>query len=129
MAEQYIEIKHKNKSGEEKTIPYRIDADFVPSKLDEICEEFIQNYCLAKGQEEWLDKQYNSKEEFTVKAEGGKTVGGKKYKQGEKYIAEKSFISIRRDFGKEFFGIEKKEEEPKVKGRDKWKAKKEAKAK
>lgn len=122
MAEKYISITHKNKKGEEKTINYRVDADFVPKKLDEICEEFIQNYCLAKGKEEWLDKQYESKETFEVKT-SKRTYRGVEYTKGQKYEADKSFISIRKDFAKEFFGIDKKKETH-ITGRDKWAQKK-----
>lgn len=122
MAKQFIEITHKNKNKEEKTIKYRIDADFVPEKVGEICEEFIQNYCLAKGKEDWLDNQYDSKETFTVKADKKKYKGNTYYK-GQTYEANKSFISIRRDFAKEFFNITKGDEEPKT-GRDKWAEKK-----
>ena len=122
MAAEYLEITHKNKDGKEKTIKYRVDADFVPKKLDEICEEFIQNYCLAKGESDWLDKQYDSTEVFEVKADKRK-YKGVEYKKGDKYEAEKSFISIRKDFADKFFGIKKKEEKAKT-GRDKWAEKK-----
>ena len=122
MAKEFIEITHKNKDGEEKTIKYRIDADFVPKKLGEICEDFIQNYCLANGKEDWLDEQYASKETFTVKTEK-KKYKGVVYYQGQTYEADKSFISIRKDFAKEFFNITKGEEEPKT-GRAKWAEKK-----
>lgn len=127
MAEQYISITHKNKSGEVKTIKYRVDAGFVPTRLDEICEEFIQNYCLANDKEDWLDNQYNSKEKFVVKKEK-RTINKVVYKKGETYETDKSFISIRRDFGKEFFGISKADT-TKKRGRDLWAEKKQAKKK
>ena len=122
MAKEYKEITHKNKSGEEKTIKYRVDADFVPEKLGDICEDFIQNYCIAKGKEDWLDNQYASKETFTVKKDKKKYKGVVYYK-GQTYEADKSFISIRKDFAKEFFDITNSEEKPKT-GRDKWAEKK-----
>ena len=124
---EYISITHKNKGGVEKTIKYRVDAGFVPKRLDEICEEFIQNYCISNDKEDWLDKQYASTENFVVKKDSRK-INGVEYKKGETYTTAKSFISIRRDFGKEFFGINKKEE-TKLKGRDKWAEKKKAKGK
>ncbi len=123
MAAEYIEIKHKNKDGKEKTIKYRIDADFIPKKLGDICEEFIQNYCLDKGETDWLDKQYDSTEVFEVKSDKGKKFDGVKYVKGDKYTAPKSFISIRKDFAEKFFDIKKKEEKTKT-GRDKWAEKK-----
>lgn len=122
MAKLFVEKKHKNKSGEEKVIKYRVDADFVPQKIDEICEDFIQNYCIANGKEDWLDNQYESKEIFEVKAEKRKYKGVVYYK-GQKFEADKSFISIRKDFAKEFFGITKKGEEN-ITGRKKWEQKK-----
>ena len=120
---EYKEITHKNKDGKEKTIKYRIDAGFVPKKLDEICEEFIQNYCLEKGEEDWLDEQYASTETFKVKADK-RTYKNVEYKKGDTYEGEKSFISIRKDFAEKFFGIKKKAEEKAKTGREKWAEKK-----
>ena len=56
MAEQKITKKYKNKNGEVKETTYRIDADFVPKKATDICDEFINNYCKAQGVEavKWL---------------------------------------------------------------------------
>lgn len=97
MAEKTIAKTHKNKKGEEKTILYRVDADFVPTSVNEICEEFIQNYCEAKGQVEWLIAQYEAEEEAIAKKDG------KRRKAGEKYKQPKSFVSIRADFVSSFF--------------------------
>lgn len=110
-----------------KEITYRVDADFVPEAIDEISENFIQNYCLEKGKVEWLDAQYSAKEEVEVKAKNGKTFDGKRYKQGEKYLAPKSFVSIRSAFANEFFPkvIKGKKEKPET-GRDKWEKMKKA---
>lgn len=106
--EEFITIAHKvkvkgddgkpiRKDGkfvwEEKKTKYRIDPDFIPSKVDEICEDFIQNYCDANGKEEWLEEQYNSTETRKKKVDG-------------KVVEEtqpKSFVSIRSAFMDEFF--------------------------
>lgn len=123
MAEEYIEITHKNKSGEVKTIKYRVDPDFVPKKLADICEDFIQNYCIAKDEINWLDKQYASKETFTVKKDK-RTYKGVVYEKGEEYEADKTFISIRKDFAEKFFGIKKSDDANSKNGRAKWEEKK-----
>lgn len=94
---QYITKKHKNKNGEEVSIDYRIDAEFVPTKISEICEEFIQNYVEANNQVDWLITQYEAKEEAVSKRDT------KKRKEGEKYLQQKSFVSIRSDFVDKFF--------------------------
>ena len=112
-AEKYITTTHKvqvrdndgnpiKKDGkfvwDEKTIKYRVDPAFVPEKVDEICEEFIINYCEANGKEDWLEEQYNSKEDRK------KTI---KDKDGNKVVItekqDKSFVSIRSAFMDEFF--------------------------
>lgn len=81
---------------------YRIDADFVPSAIEDICIEFIDNYVEANNQGEWLLKQLEKKEV---------------YKKGKKIGQEKeiSFVSLRSFFANEFFkdivkGAGKKEE-------------------
>jgi len=122
MSAQYKTIKHKNKDDKEVEITYRVDADFKPTALSEICEEFIQNYCIANDKIEWLTEQYNSTETFTVKSTERKIKkDGKELKVGDTYEAPKSFVSIRSAFGAEFFGI-KKDETPKT-GRAIWEQK------
>lgn len=50
---EYITKKTKVK-GVEKETTYRIDADFKPAKTQDVCQEFIENYCVANGQTDWL---------------------------------------------------------------------------
>lgn len=104
--EEYEVIKHKVKVfdennkpkkkedghylWEEKEVRYRIDSDFIPETIGQISESFIQNYCEANHEEDWLTNQYLSKE--TVKKKDGKEV-----------VQDKSFVSIKSDFVKKFF--------------------------
>lgn len=97
MAETFIEKRHKNKKGEETVIVYRTDADFVPTAVKDICEPFIQNYVIAKGDVDWLVAQYEEMEE----AEAKKETRGRK--QGLKYMQKKSFVSIRAAFVRKYF--------------------------
>ena len=60
--EMYITKNYTKKvNGENQTVTtkYRIDAEFIPTKANEICSEFIKNYCISKGNEgiQWyIDK-------------------------------------------------------------------------
>ena len=71
--EMYITKNYtKRVNGENQTIEtkYRIDAEFVPSKANEICSEFIKNYCISKGKEsiQWyIDKLEEEKETVNEK--------------------------------------------------------------
>lgn len=114
MADEYIEKPHKNKDGKILVTKYRVDAAFVPTTVKEICEEFIQNYCVAKHKEEWLIKQYESKETAVVK------ITTKRRQAGDKYEIPKSFVSIRSEFVKEFFPDIIKDSKNKESSRDKW---------
>ena len=63
MAEKYI-TKNKRvraESGEmvEVSTKYRIDADFVPENINEVCLEFIVNYCKANKEVDWLKETAN----------------------------------------------------------------------
>lgn len=53
--ELYIEKEYKKKDKEGNITPvktkYRVDADFEPKKPNEVCKEFIENYCISKGKE------------------------------------------------------------------------------
>lgn len=76
-------------TGEKKVVEteYRIDAEFVPSKQEEICEEFIINYCKDDDNNaEWLYSQFTE----IVKDKNGKAV-------------KKSFLQIRKEFISKFF--------------------------
>lgn len=35
-------------------VKYRIDADFKPTSIRDICKEFIENYCVANNATDWL---------------------------------------------------------------------------
>lgn len=91
MAEKYIEKTHTkvDKKTKEKSIvttKYRIDPEFVPANASEICTEFVEAYCIANNEVEWLCDKYKST-----------TVG----KDGKE--RPYSFISIRTDFCAKFF--------------------------
>ena len=106
MAEKKIKIKHKVKVLDESGNPiknekgnfvweivekeYRVDADFKPKAIDDICAEFIDNYVEANDEGEWFVSVLESKET---------------YKKGEKKGQEKdiSFVTIRSAFAKKFF--------------------------
>ena len=106
MAVKYTVIKHKVKKLDEAGKPiknekgnyvwetvekqYRIDPDFKPTAIDEICAEFIDNYVEANNEGEW----------FVSVLEKTET-----YKKGAKKGEEKelSFVSIRSAFANKFF--------------------------
>lgn len=49
MAETYVNVR-----SPKGMVQFRTDPDFVPEKKEEVCAEFIKNYCLAHGEKEWL---------------------------------------------------------------------------
>ena len=98
MAAKYITISHKTKQGNTKEIKYRVDSDFVPAKVSDICNEFIENYCFDKDQEDWLYEEYSKKEKRKkkVKNDDGTT--------SEILVDQDiSFITLRSDFVNQFF--------------------------
>ena len=99
---QFITKSHKNKDGKEVKVIYRVDAAFVPEKIGDICEEFIQNYVIANDKTDWLVAQYSEKETATAKKDT------KSRKKGDTYEQDKSFVSIRSAFVDEFFPTIKK---------------------
>ena len=84
---EYIEKKYTKVDAEtkEKKIiktTYRVDKEFVPSKPEEICEEFIINFCMGnKKEEDWLFNQFQER----VKDKNGKEI-------------KKTFLQIRKEF-------------------------------
>lgn len=98
MAEQYITKKSKRK-GEIVETTYRVDADFVPTATTQISQEFIENYCVANNQLEWLVAECNITSYQTSKKnkETGVletiTVDCKSY----------PFVNLRADFVHKFF--------------------------
>jgi hypothetical protein len=89
------ETKKKEKTGE-KEVTYRIDADFTPSKLDEISIEFVINYCEANNQAEWLYEKLTTKVPCKIK------------KTGETKLREIPFVKLREEFVSKFFPALKK---------------------
>lgn len=106
---QYTTRKTRKKDGSIQETKYRIDPTFVPEKIGDICDEFIVNYCVANGKEEWLYNELNKTE--TAKANKDRKVkavvdGVKKtieVKAGEEYQQQQSFVSLRSAFANEFF--------------------------
>lgn len=106
MAEKYTVVKHKVKKLDEHGNPvkndkgnyvwetvekkYRVDADFEPKAIDEICADFIDNYVEAHNEGEWFVGVLEQKET---------------YQKGEKKGKEKeiSFVGIRSAFANKFF--------------------------
>lgn len=90
MAAKYIEKTHTKKleNGEKEvvTTKYRVDPDFVPTKVTDICTEFVEAYCVANNETDWLCEKY----EATAVGKDGKE---RPY----------PFTSIRTDFCKKFF--------------------------
>lgn len=83
---------------------YRVDVDFEPEKASEICGEFIDNYCIAKGKEdiEWLINLTEKEVEVTIK--NGKNKG----KVKKQKISD---LEIRKEFVNKYF--------PKLKAKEK----------
>lgn len=97
MAEQFV-TKSKKVNGETIETQYRIDADFKPTKIAEICMEFIENWCVANNQIEWLVNTMNITEYKVIRNKG---------KEDEKEEIVKCdnypFVNVRRDFVMQFF--------------------------
>lgn len=86
MAAKYVTKEHKNKQGEVVSIKYRVDAAFEPEKISDITPEFIENYCAANEEIEWLVKEV----QLTITDKNGKK-------------RDYPFVSLRADFVKKFF--------------------------
>jgi hypothetical protein len=99
MAAQYITKTHKDKEGKVIEVTYRIDADFIPSKINEISNEFIENYCVAKNEVEWLLTTVNTSS-YVVERKDKETKAVRlETIQCDNY----PFINLRRDFALKFF--------------------------
>lgn len=98
MAEKYI-TKTKVVKGEEVNTTYRVDAGFKPTAINDICMEFIENYCVANNEIEWLLQTVNITS-YPVE---------RKDKETGKYYVETvtcnnyPFVNLRRDFVAMFF--------------------------
>jgi ABC-type Fe3+/spermidine/putrescine transport system ATPase subunit len=95
MAEKII----TKKNGKGEDVFYHAEAEFIPTKVDDICAEFIENYCVANGEIEWLVETCGKKtvSKRKVKNDEGEVVGTK-----EVEIAY-TFANIRSDFVQKFF--------------------------
>lgn len=93
MAEEFF-TKRKKVKGEWVETTYRIDADFKPKVIGDISQEFIENYCVANNQTEWLVATVNTPSYEVTRKDGTvETVEGKDY----------PFVNLRRDFAAKFF--------------------------
>lgn len=98
MAEQWI-TKSKKVNGETVETKFRIDAEFIPKKTNDICMEFIMNYCEANNETDWLLEEVNTTS-YTVERKDKAT--GKTFTK----VVECNnypFVSLRRDFITKFF--------------------------
>lgn len=99
MSAQYITKKHKDKEGKIIETQYRIDAGFIPTGIQQITQEFMENYCTANGELNWLNKTTHITQ-FEVERKDKDT--GKKYKEIVT-VKEYPFVNLRRDFAVKFF--------------------------
>lgn len=97
MAEKYITKKKKVK-GEVVETKYRIDADFKPTAIGEICMEFIEAYCVANEKIDWLLEEVNITE-YAVIRNKGKANETKEIVKCDNY----PFVNLRKDFVEKFF--------------------------
>ena len=97
MAEAYV-TKSKKVNGEVVETKYRVDAGFVPTEISDICMEFIENYCVAFKEIEWLVTTMNITEYEVVRNKGKEN----EYTETVK-CDNYPFVNVRRDFVKKFF--------------------------
>lgn len=96
MAEYITKKTTKGKGENKKTVEttYRVDPDFVPSGINEICAEFIENYCAANNAIDWLLEKVNTKIEVERKQKDGTT---------KVVTMDYPFVSLRSDFANKYF--------------------------
>lgn len=97
MAEKWI-TKTKKVNGETVETKYRVDADFKPAEIGEISMEFIENWCVANNQIEWLLDEVNISE-YAVIRDKGKPTEHKEIVKCDNY----PFVNLRKDFAEKFF--------------------------
>lgn len=97
MAEKYI-TKSKKVKGEVIETTYRIDADFKPTAIGEISMEFIENWCVANNEVNWLLDEINITE-YAVIRDKGKPTERKEIVKTDNY----PFVNLRKDFVMKFF--------------------------
>ena len=98
MAAEYV-TKKKKVNGEIVETQYRIDAGFKPQQISEISMEFIENYCVANNEIEWLLQTINITS-YPVERKNKET--------GKFYVETVTcnsypFVNLRRDFVAMFF--------------------------
>lgn len=98
MAEKWI-TKSKKVKGEVIETKYRIDAGFKPTEISEISMEFIENWCVANNEVEWLLEEVNISE-YGVKRKDKAT--GEEYTEVVK-CDNYPFVNLRKDFVEKFF--------------------------
>lgn len=98
MAEKWI-TKSKKVKGEVIETKYRIDAGFKPTEISEISMEFIENWCVANNEVEWLLEEVNITE-YGVKRKDKTT--GEEYTEVVK-CDNYPFVNLRKDFVEKFF--------------------------
>ena len=97
MAEKWI-TKSKKVKGETIETNYRIDAGFKPTEISDICMEFIEAYCVANNEIEWLLEEVNTTA-YTVIRDKGKPTERKEVVACDNY----PFVNLRKDFVEKFF--------------------------
>lgn len=85
---------HKTKSGTIISTTYHTEATFKPKKISEISMEFIEAYCVANKELDWLLETVNKPFTYTYKK--GKN-------EGKKKSVDYPFVNIRKDFVAKFF--------------------------
>lgn len=98
MAAKYI-TKTKKVKGAVVETEYRIDAAFQPNEISEISMEFIENYCVANNQIDWLLDAVNTTS-YQVERKDKET--GKTYVETVE-CDNYPFVNLRKDFVKKFF--------------------------
>ena len=96
---EYVTKKRVVKGEVVETV-FRIDADFVPEKVSEIAQEFIENYCVAKGETDWLVDEVSITSYTTIKK--GED-GVKKEVTIDCTSTGYPFVNLRSDFVQKFF--------------------------
>lgn len=97
MAEKWI-TKSKKVKGETVETKYRIDAGFKPTEIGEISMEFIEAYCVAHDEIDWLLEEINITE-YAVIRDKGKPSEHKEIVKCDNY----PFVNLRKDFVEKFF--------------------------
>ena len=96
---EYVTRK-KVVKGEVVETTYRIDPDFIPEKVSDIAPEFIENYCVAKGETDWLVAEVSITSYTTIKK--GED-GVKKEVNVDCTNSGYPFVNLRSDFVQKFF--------------------------